>query len=278
MQKKRLILHIVLFILTLLTTVLAGAMQAGVNLLKKPEEIYKGLPFALTLMLILLGHELSHYFASRKHNVEATLPYFIPAPTIVGTFGAFIKMKSPITTRKALLDIGVSGPIAGFIISIMVSIIGLSISEVVPIKMTEGGIRLGDSLLFAFLSEIILDYQPAYQDVLLHPVAFAGWIGFFVTSINLIPVGQLDGGHIAYALFGKKHIYLSNVLVIIMVLLGLLLWEGWVIWAVLLLILGLKHPPVLYWEVPLDYKRRFIGWLALVIFVFTFIPVPFKIL
>jgi len=276
-MRKRLFLHFFLFIATFLSTLLAGAMHAGVNLLKKPEEIYKGLPFALTLMLILLGHELSHYFASRKHNVEATLPYFIPAPTIVGTFGAFIKMKSPITTRKALLDIGVSGPIAGFIISIMVSIIGLSISEVVPIKMTEGGIRLGDSLLFAFLSEIILDYQPAYQDVLLHPVAFAGWIGLFITSLNLIPVGQLDGGHIAYALFGERYTLLSKVLIPVMLLLGLLLWEGWALWGVLLLIFGLKHPPILYPEVSLDRKRRFIGLLAFAIFVLTFIPVPFKI-
>ncbi|MEW6215079.1 MAG: site-2 protease family protein [Nitrospirota bacterium] len=276
-MKKVPFLHLILFILTLASTLLAGAMQTGVNLLKEPEKIYKGLPFALTLMVILLSHELSHYFASRKHNIKTTLPYFIPAPTIIGTFGAFIKMKSPIATRKALLDIGVSGPIAGFIISVIVSIIGLSFSKVVPIKETKGALSLGDSLLFTILSNIILDFQPGSQDILLHPVAFAGWIGLFVTSLNLIPVGQLDGGHIAYALFGNRHILLSNILEIIMVLLGLLLWEGWAIWAVLLLILGLRHPPVLYWEFPLDYKRRFLGWLALAIFVFTFIPVPFKI-
>jgi membrane-associated protease RseP (regulator of RpoE activity) len=252
-------------------------MQTGINLLKEPEKIYKGFPFALTLMTILLGHEFSHYFASKKHNTKATLPYFIPAPTIIGTFGAFIKMKSPIVTRKALVDIGASGPIVGFIISVVVSIIGLSFSEVVTIKGAREVLGLGDSLLFSFLSSIILDYQPGSQDILLHPVAFAGWIGLFVTSLNLIPVGQLDGGHIAYALLGEKHVYLSNLLIVVMVILGLL-WEGWVIWAVLLLILGLRHPPVLYREVPLDYKRRFIGWLALMIFVFTFIPVPFKIL
>lgn len=277
-MKKFPFLHVILFILTLFSTLIAGAMQTGINLLKEPEKIYKGLPFALTLMTILLCHELSHYFASKKHKTKATLPYFIPAPTIIGTFGAFIKMKSPIVTRKALVDIGASGPIAGFIISVVVSIIGLSLSKVVTIRETEGALGLGNSLLFSFLSNVVLDYQPGSQDVLLHPVAFAGWIGLFVTSLNLIPVGQLDGGHIAYALLGGKHIYLSNSLIIIMVLLGLLLWEGWAIWAVLLLILGLRHPPVLYWEVPLDYKRRFIGWLTLVIFVFTFIPVPFKIL
>ena len=279
-MKKFPFLHFLLFILTLFSTLIAGAMQTGIDILKEPEKIYKGLPFALTLMTILLGHEFSHYFASRKHNTKATLPYFIPAPpliSIIGTFGAFIKMKSPIVTRKALIDIGASGPIVGFIISVIVSIVGLSLSKVVAIRETEGALRLGDSLLFSFLSNISLNYQTGSQDILLHPVAFAGWIGLFVTSLNLIPVGQLDGGHIAYALLGEKHVYLSKLLVLVMVPLGLLLWAGWAIWAVLLLILGLRHPPVLYREASLDPKRRFIGWLALVIFVLTFIPVPFKI-
>jgi membrane-associated protease RseP (regulator of RpoE activity) len=277
-MKKVPFLHLLLFFLTLFSTVVAGAIQTGIDLLKEPGKIYKGLPFALTLMTILLCHELSHYFASRKHNTKATLPYFIPAPTIIGTFGAFIKMKSPIVTRKALVDIGASGPVAGFIVSVIVSIVGLSLSKVVAVRGMEGVLGLGDSLLFSFLSNIILNYQSGSQDILLHPVAFAGWIGLFVTSLNLIPVGQLDGGHIAYALFGEKHFFFSKVLIIIMVFLGLLLWEGWAIWAILLLILGTRHPPVLYWEVPLDYRRKFIGWLALVIFVLTFIPVPFKIL
>jgi len=275
-MNKRLFLHLFLFVLTFLSTVFAGALQVGVNILEEPEKIHKGLPFSLTLMSILLAHELSHYVASRKHKVKATLPYFIPAPTLIGTFGAFIKMKSPVTTRKALLDIGVSGPLAGFIISVAVSIIGLSFSKVVTIQEAKGAISLGDSLLFSTLSRLMLDYQPGSQDILLHPVAFAGWIGFFVTSLNLLPVGQLDGGHIAYALFGEKHAYFSKVLIPIMFLLGLLLWEGWAIWAVLLLILGLKHPPVFYSEVPLDGKRKFIGWLGFLIFFITFIPVPFR--
>ena len=278
MIKKFPFFHLFLFILTLFSTLIAGALHTGIDLLKEPEKIYKGLPFALTLMTILLVHELSHYFASKKHHTKATLPYFIPAPTIIGTFGAFIKMKSPIMTRKALVDIGASGPIAGFIISVIVSMIGLSLSKVVAIGETKGALGLGDSLLFSFLSDMILNYQPGFQDIALHPVAFAGWIGLFVTSLNLIPIGQLDGGHIAYALLGEKHFLLSNILVATMVFLGLLLWEGWTIWAVLLIILGRRHPPVLHWEVPLDTKRRFIGWVSLTIFIFTFIPVPFKIL
>jgi membrane-associated protease RseP (regulator of RpoE activity) len=271
-------LHISLFVLTFFSTLLVGAVQTGADLIEEPLKIYKGIPFSLTLMIILLSHELSHYFSSRKHGVEATLPYFIPAPTIFGTFGAFIKMKSPIVTRKALIDIGASGPIAGFIISVIATIIGLNMSEIVSSAQAKGALNLGDSLLFSLLSRIVLGVTPSNSDILLNPVAFAGWIGLFVTSINLIPVGQLDGGHIAYALFGEKHNRLSFVLIFVMILFGWFLWEGWFVWAVLLLILGLRHPPVIYWEVPLDPKRKFIGWLALVIFILTFIPTPFQLL
>ncbi|MBM4146755.1 MAG: site-2 protease family protein [Nitrospira sp.] len=277
-MKKFPFLHISLFVLTILSTLLVGAVQTGADLIKEPLKIYKGIPFSLTLMIILLSHELSHYFSSRKHGVEATLPYFIPAPTIFGTFGAFIKMKSPIVTRKALIDIGASGPIAGFIISVIAAIIGLNMSEIVSSAQAKGALNLGDSLLFSLLAKIVLGVTPSDSDILLSPVAFAGWIGLFVTSMNLIPVGQLDGGHIAYALFGEKHTRLSFMLIFVMILFGLFLWEGWFVWAVLLLILGLKHPPVIYWEVPLDSKRKFIGWLALVIFILTFIPTPFQLL
>ncbi|MBE0426062.1 MAG: site-2 protease family protein [Nitrospirae bacterium] len=277
-MKKIPFLHLFLFILTLLSTLTVGAMQTGVDIFKEPGKIYRGLPFAVTLMTILLSHELSHYFASKKHRVKATLPYFIPAPTIIGTFGAFIKMKSPIVSRKSLIDIGASGPIAGFIVSVIASIVGLNLSEVVLMTENKGVLGLGDSILFSFLSRLVIGMPPYDHDILLNPVAFAGWIGLFVTSINLIPVGQLDGGHIAYALLGEKHTFLSMMLILVLVSLGLLLWKGWVIWAILLLVLGLRHPPVIYWEIPLDPKRRFIGWLAILILLITFIPVPFKIL
>lgn len=277
-MKKLPILHLVLFILTTITTVVVGALQSGADLIKEPAMIYKGIPFSLTLMLILLSHELSHYFTSRRHGVKATLPYFIPAPTIIGTFGAFIKMKSPIVTRKALIDIGASGPIAGFIISVIATVIGLQMSEIVTLTETRGGLNLGGSLLFSALSKVVLGVVPSDSDILLNPVAFAGWIGLFITSINLIPVGQLDGGHIAYALLGEKHKGVSVVLIIVMAVLGLFLWEGWAVWAVLLLILGVRHPPVLYWEPVLDRKRKYVGWFSAVMFVLTFIPVPFQIL
>jgi len=273
-------LHIILFVVTFISTLSVGALQTQTieDIIKNPLKILNGLPFSLSLMLILLCHELSHYLASRKHHVRATLPYFIPAPTLIGTFGAFIKMKSPIPTREALVDIGASGPIAGFIVSLLAVILGLPQSRIIAAKGLEGGLALGDSLLFSFLSRLLLGEIPESYDVLLHPIAFAGWIGFFVTALNLIPVGQLDGGHVAYAILGEKHENISKILVLSMIILGFLFWEGWIIWAILLIILGLRHPPVLYWETPLDKKRQLISWISTIIFILTFIPMPFKIL
>jgi membrane-associated protease RseP (regulator of RpoE activity) len=276
--KKIPYLHIILFIITFLTTLAAGALQKGVNVIKAPDRIMEGLPFAGTLMTILLCHEFSHYLSSKKHHTKATLPYFIPAPSIIGTFGAFIKMKSPIITRKALIDIGASGPIAGFVVSVIACIIGLSMSEVVPLSQVEGALSLGDSILFSFLSRVIKGVMPENHDVFLHPIAFAGWIGLFITSLNLIPIGQLDGGHIAFAILGERHRYLSIFLVGTLGIFGIFFWEGWALWALLMLILGIKHPPIIYWEVPLDPARRLVGILALIIFIITFIPSPFKLM
>lgn len=275
-------LHITLFAATFLTTLIAGAFQKGIDIISSPERIIEGLPFAGTLMTILLCHELAHYIASKKHHTVATLPYFIPAPSFIGTFGAFIKMKSPIITRTALIDIGASGPIAGFIISVIASIAGLSMSEVTVIPKTEGVIIFGDSLLFSFLTWLLVGPLPDTVDVLLHPVAFAGWIGLFVTSMNLLPIGQLDGGHITYAVFGDKHKLISVFLVGTLAILGTASmfglggWEGWALWAAIMMALGIKHPPVIYWDI-LDRRRKIIAFSSLVIFVITFIPSPFKI-
>ncbi|PKL51632.1 MAG: site-2 protease family protein [Nitrospira bacterium HGW-Nitrospira-1] len=267
-------LNIVLFVLTFISTLTVGAMHEGINVVEEPLKIYKGSSFSITLLLILLFHEFSHYLASKKHRIEASLPYFIPAPTLFGTFGAVIKMKAPITTKNALMDIGASGPIAGFIISVAATIIGLSFSKIMPAHDTANFISLGDSLLFSGLTRAILGTIPDNYNVFLHPVAFAGWIGFFVTSINLIPVGQLDGGHILYALAGEKHAAFSKLFIGVMFIMGFLLWDGWIIWGVLLIILGFRHPPVVYSEMPLAPKRKLIGWISLVIFVLTFTPIP----
>jgi membrane-associated protease RseP (regulator of RpoE activity) len=266
--------HVLLFIATFFTTLFAGALLNGVIPWEQPEKIYLGLPFSLTLLFILLTHEMSHYLTSRHHHVQATLPYFIPAPSIIGTFGAVIKMKPPIPDRRSLIDIGASGPIGGLIIAVIACIVGLQLSEVRPAGEIQNGIAFGSSLLFTFLSKIVLNVIPEEYDVILHPVAFAGWIGLLVTSLNLLPIGQLDGGHITYALFGEKHEWISKGTIPVLVILGILFWPGWLIWAVLMIILGYRHPPVVYPHIQLDKKRKLIGWLSLVIFILTFTPTP----
>jgi membrane-associated protease RseP (regulator of RpoE activity) len=270
-------LHLLLFIATFISTLAAGASWSGIDLLKEPQRIFEGFPFAGTLMIILLVHELSHYVASNLHGTRATLPYFIPAPVAFGTLGAFIKMKSPIVTRKALIDIGASGPISGFVVSVIACIAGLYLSKIIPITGAESMVTLGDSLLFKLLSGIIIGTTPNNADILLHPIAFAGWIGLFITSLNLIPVGQLDGGHIAYAFLGDRHKKLSIILIAALGVMAICFWPGWAIWACLMLILGIKHPPVLYWEEPLDNSRRMTGIISLIIFVITFVPAPFNV-
>lgn len=267
-------IHVLLFILTFMTTMCAGALLNGIIPWEQPEKIYLGLPFSLTLLLILLTHEMSHYIASRMHNVSATLPYFIPAPSIIGTFGAIIKMKPPIPDRRSLIDIGASGPIGGFIVAVIACIAGLHLSEVRPTGEIQEGIAFGSSLLFTFLSKIVLNIDPEKYDIILHPVAFAGWIGFLVTSLNLLPIGQLDGGHIIYALFGENHEWISKVTLPVLVLLGIFLWPGWLIWAVLMIVLGYRHPPVVYPHIQLDRNRKIIGWVSFIIFILTFTPMP----
>lgn len=176
------------------------------------------------------------------------------------------------------MDIGASGPIAGFIVSVAASVVGILYSKVMPIEVSEGAIFLGDSLLFTALTKLILGNIPDNYDVYLHPVALAGWIGFFVTSLNLLPVGQLDGGHIAYALMGERHTNLSVILLGILIVLGYFFWPGWLIWALLLLIIGFRHPPIIHGFIPLDPKRKFIGIISLIIFILTFTPVPIMVI
>jgi membrane-associated protease RseP (regulator of RpoE activity) len=287
-KKPRVIINILLFFATVCTTVLAGAMLQGVNPFAHPDQLTKGFPFSFALIFILLSHELGHYISSRIHRIDATLPYFIPAPTFIGTFGAFIKMRSPVLDRRALLDVGAAGPITGFIVALPFLIIGLRLSEVKTMAtVPEGGLFIGSSLLLSFLTKIIFGNLPDTQQIFLHPVAFAGWIGLLVTSLNLLPIGQLDGGHIAYAVFGEKQEKISKFTFIVLIALGTYKWlgelfkmqipgwEGWLIWALLLQIMGLKHPPPLNQWVDLDPKRKVIGWIALGIFVITFTPVPF---
>jgi len=268
-------LGIILFLVTLGTTIVAGALQEGVNPLKNPGEILKGIPFSFTLMGILLAHELGHYLIARKHGLDVTLPYFIPAPSIIGTFGAFIKMRSPVRDRKMLLDVGAAGPLVGVAVSIPFLILGFRLSEV---KLIEGqvGMSLGSSLLLSLLSWLVVGPIPNGYDLVIHPVGFAGWIGLLVTSLNLLPIGQLDGGHVAYALLGERQNKISRYVFLAILALGIFGWQGWLLWSLLLFIMGFRHPPPLDWWVPLDRKRKIIGWLTVAVFVLTFIPVPFS--
>jgi len=270
-------LNIILFIATLFTTTYAGAFMEIGNPGLALSQLYKGLPFSLTLLLILLFHEFGHYFMAKKHRVEATLPYFIPAPSIIGTFGAVIKMRSPLYSKRSLLDVGAAGPLAGVVIAIPAVIIGLQLSEIRLVSGLKDGISLGSSLLFSLLSRIAVGVVPDNYDIVLHPIAFAGWIGFVVTMLNLLPIGQLDGGHIAYAVLGRqRHRVVSYIMLPILFILGMIGWQGWLIWCVLaLFVMGTKHPPTLDDHLPLDKRRKLIGWLALVLFVLTFTPIPF---
>lgn len=274
-KKRSYILPLLLFIATILSTIFAGAVQQGVDPIHNPITLLKGIPFSFTLLLILGTHELSHYFTSKRHGVKATLPYFIPAPSLVGTFGAFIKMNSPILNKEALIDIGISGPIGGFIVSIIAVIAGLNLSTIVEVGVFEG-VKLGSPLIFEWLSKLIIGSTQEGYDILLHPVAFAGWIGLFVTSLNLIPIGQLDGGHIAYAILGERQRIISMVMIPILLALGLYGWPGWYIWALLTSILGIRHPPIMDPEMPLSKKHRLLGLIALIMFTITFIPIPFS--
>ncbi len=272
-------LALTLFVATLGTTLLAGALMDGANPFLRPAELVRGIPFSLTLMAILLTHEMGHYITSRYYGVRASLPYFIPAPPIIfmiGTFGAFINMRSPILRRGPLLEIGAMGPIAGFVVAVVAVIAGLTQSSVQLASSIEG-MKLGSPLLLEGLSALLMDAPADGYDVVLHPVAFAGWIGLFVTALNLLPIGQLDGGHITYALFGRRHKAISIIAVLGLAVLGVVGWPGWLVWGILGAMLGLRHPPVIDQDLPLTGRQRAIAWASVVIFVLTFTPVPFAV-
>lgn len=280
MERPKVLLPAVLFVVTVATTVVAGALYQGADIFADPGSLARGIPFSLSLLLILGTHELGHFLASRRHGVVTTLPTFIPGPPfppMIGTFGAVIRIKSPITTKAALVEIGASGPLAGFVIALFVTFWGLEHSVLVPRTMATGSLGLGSSLIFQALSYLAVGPVPETHDILLHPVAFAGWIGFFVTAMNLLPIGQLDGGHLVYSLLGRRHRTFSMAMIGLLAVLGLLAWPGWFVWAALITIIGIWHPPVEDQDEPMDPKRRLIAASALAVFVLTFIPTPFYI-
>lgn len=267
-------LNLFLFIATVFTTLFAGAIQQGVNPFVNPWMIYKGFPFSFTLLSILLIHELGHFFVSKWHKVNATLPYFIPAPSFIGTFGAVISMKEMPKNRKAIMDIGAAGPLAGFVVAVAAYALGLYL----PSGQSHLTLSpVGESILSRVLIWSIRGDVPPYASILIHPIGFAGWLGLFVTSLNLLPIGQLDGGHVSYALFGDKQRFLAGFTIFALIFLGLFVWSGWLFWAFLTLIIGIRHPKPIDVYTPLDAKRKTLGVIALIIFVITFMPTPFAL-
>lgn len=269
-------INIVLFILTVVSTMFAGSFLAQGNPFIRLEDIWLGMPFSFTLLAIIGCHEFGHYFMCRRHGVAATLPYFIPAPPpfLIGTFGALIRIRAPITNNKALFDIGAAGPIAGIVIAIPAIFFGLEHSQVVESEPTAF-LTLGEPLIWKVISSRILETVPEGFDVILHPVAFAGWVGLVVTALNLLPIGQLDGGHIAYALIGEKQGLLGYTAFFALFILALF-WYGWLLFIIMSMFIKIKHPAGRTVLKPLDPKRKIIGLTCLILLVVCFIPIPFK--
>ncbi|MGB6633551.1 MAG: site-2 protease family protein [Terriglobales bacterium] len=236
-----------------------------------PAQLLPGLPFSLTLMLILFAHEMGHYLYTRHYRVYVTPPFFVPFPSLIGTLGAFIRIKSPIPSRAALFDIGIAGPIAGFIPACVALVYGLSLSH--PIAgSAPSEIQLGFPLAFALAARLLHIGTPLAA-LSLHPIAAAAWVGMFATALNLLPVGQLDGGHIVFSISPRLHHWVSLITIFALVPLGKYLWTGWFLWAVLL-ILTLRHPHVPHYP-NVSGRRRVLALCAALMLVLTFTPAPF---
>jgi membrane-associated protease RseP (regulator of RpoE activity) len=252
----------------------------GLGAFLEPRILLLGLLYSVVLMIILVGHELGHYLTCRRYGIAATLPYFIPFPNLIGTFGAFIKIQSPIRQKHQLFDVGVSGPLTGFLRALPALLIGLAFSKVVPVPAGEGTMALGEPILLKLVSPLFFKHIPAGADIILHPVGFAGWVGLLVTALNLFPLGQLDGGHIAYALVGKKARFISLAVLAAFVVLGVFSFAGWLIWGLIGLLFiflrRLKHPPILDEDVPLSRGRKWLGAAVILIFILSFMPDPIK--
>jgi membrane-associated protease RseP (regulator of RpoE activity) len=250
-------LHIILFLLTIGSTIFVGGFQ-----------------YSLAIMTILLAHEMGHYVTTRKYGIPATLPFFIPFPMEpFGTFGAIIRMKGIIINKRALFDIGVAGPLCGFVVAMPFIVAGILLSKAQV--AIGGGNQLGEPLLFIILQKLIIGEIPRGLDLVLHPFAYAGWVGLFVTALNLLPVGQLDGGHAVYAVFGSKSKWVFRVSIALLAVLAIFYNPGWLTLVILLLFFGMRHPHPYDTETPLDNKRKFIACIVLVIFILSFIPAPF---
>ncbi len=287
------LLPTILFATTLLSTTFAGLFYfADVGfgtllsrVLWHPTILLLGLPFSLTLITILLAHELGHYFACRYYGIRCTPPYFIPLPVSpAGTLGAFIRIQSPFQHKRALFDVGVAGPLAGFAFAVPALLLGVGLSQVIEKGHLQGTINFGEPLLFRWVGKLMLGYSPGTQDMLAHPIAMAAWFGLLATCLNLFPIWQLDGGHIAYAVFGRRlqrkiSIFGAGTLILV----SFLGWPlpSYLVFGMILLVFGLRfrfyHPPTLFDEEEIGGGRRAIALLALAILIVSFTPVPISI-
>jgi membrane-associated protease RseP (regulator of RpoE activity) len=273
--------NIVLFLLTVLSTIVAGSQAFfAFNPFLEPRRLLEGIPFSFTLLAILGTHEFGHYFTARAYGASVSLPYFIPAPPplLFGTLGAIIRMRSPARDRNSLFDIAAAGPLAGLVVALPALWIGLGWSKVAAVPAGES-VAFGDSLLLRLMTWLAFGPLPPGHDVFVHPVALAGWVGLFVTALNLIPVGQLDGGRIAYALFGARHRQISIATFLGLLALGAVTGAGnWFVWAFLLLfVMGFHHQPPLDDLSPLSPGRYAVGFLCLLLLILLIPPVPIAI-
>lgn len=283
-----------LFLITFLSTTYAGLfwvygdegfLWMMLALFRHPTMLLQGLPFSFTLMAILFAHEMGHFLACRHYGIRCTPPYFIPFPiSYAGTFGAFIRIKSAFQHKRALFDVGIAGPLAGFIFALPALVIGISASRLIPKGSLHGNLGFGEPLLFRWVGRIVIGYAPERQDMLAHPIAMAAWFGLLVTSLNLLPIWQLDGGHISYALLGRER--QKKVSICSAVALILLSFAGWpipsyLVFACLILFFGMRyrfyHPPTLSDEEEIGPAREMLAILALLILIASFTPVPIYI-
>ena len=289
---RSLVLAAGLFLLTHFTSLIAGAHFAAAYAHNQaasfdaflqtfrlaylhPSFLLTGLPFAITLLIILLAHELGHYFACRHHHIHSSYPFFIPAPTLIGTFGAFLLIRSPIRSARALFDVGASGPFVGFLFALPALTYGVLHARIIPALNLDSNadVVFGVPLILKLVAAVLQPNAHA-SDLLLHPVGRAAWVGLFATALNLLPVGQLDGGHIVRSVSPRAHRWISLLLPLALIPLGIFLWKGWLIWAAILLGLRFFRMPPIYDPTPLDPNRRFGAFLALVVFILCFIPSP----
>jgi membrane-associated protease RseP (regulator of RpoE activity) len=287
--------HVVLLALTIVTTTVVGVLHyvsfladfnADTSLfaaadLARLEILFSGFWYSGTILAILGCHELGHYLACRYYDVDASLPFFIPAPLpLTGTLGAFIRIREPIPTKRMLFDIGVAGPIAGFLVAVPALFLGLALSNVVQLPPNFTGVSLGEPLLFQLVSKLLWGTPPEGYSINMHPMAFAAWFGLLATALNLVPIGQLDGGHIAYAVFGRRSSHLTLIMIVLAVGLTAFVSTSWLVWTVLMVAMlftfGRHHPRTFDEDVPLDRRRLMLAIFALVMLVICFTPAPIE--